>query len=1201
MASPSVSASDIHMSDCVPLVPPSAHPVCCASLTASTLHVQLGALGRTPARFLLDTGATHAFCTLDFARRTRLTVRPHSIKSVLLADTSCPVAVVGRVRASVRMGAFACVHDILVMESPASPDFDVLLGQTFLRQHKCVLNYSDSTVTLMAGPRQVVLDASDGSSTTAGVSASSLVAQLPALTQPLSDKLITGKAACKAVRRGAPAVLYWVKPEFVPAARTQPDSTASSGSAFAAVADQQPPEVAALLSEFSDVFQDLPSGLPPDRGVNHTIPIADSAAEPPFRRPYRMSPSEKEEVQRQVTELLNKGWIQPSTSPYGAPILFVQKPDGSLRMCVDYRALNAITVKNRYPMPRIDDIFDMLTGAKFFTSIDLQQGYHQIRIRPEDVPKTAVNSPMGHYEYLVLTFGLTNAPATFQTVMNRIFAKQLNRYVAVYLDDILIFSRSLSEHLQHLREVLQILRREKLYAKLAKCDFCKQAIRYLGHLVTPDGLRIDPAKCDVVQKWPTPANLRELRGFLGLANYFRRFIQGYSSLVAPLFGLLKTDTPFVWSSDCANAFAAVKRALVSAPVLRLPDFGKPFELITDASLLGIGAVLLQDGHPLSYYSRKFTPAERNYSTGEQELLAVFAALTEWRCYLEGSQTTLVTDHCPLTYLQTQSDLSRRQARWMQFMARFHYTWQYRPGRVNVADPISRCPSLAFVQAQELNGPVEMPVSQAILAAYPSDPFFSDSRKTAALTRTDLGFWLQAGRNGAPPRIVVPACATLRTRIIREHHDTPLAGHPGRDRTLELVTRTFWWPSVHADVNRYVLQCDGCQRNKSRTGPTPGLLQSLPIVDEPWQGVTMDFITGLLATDLGFDAIAVFVCRLTKMAHFVPCTTTITAEQLAELFFTVVVARHGEPESLISDRQAVMSGQFLQAYTALLGTQSRLSTAYRPQTDGQTERTNRTLEDMLRAFVAPEPNNWDKLLPAAEFAYNNAYHSSVGASPFFLNYGRNPRTPFARMLPIKFDVPAARAKAELIADALARAKRCIAAAHERQALNYNKGKVAVAFAPGDRVLLNAKNLRRGPGSKVRPPWLGPFTVVRMVGAAAVQLELPKTLRIHPTFHVSLLKPYRGDGPSQPVPVGQLDVDPDGSLIFAVDAVVDYRLDRKRFKVRNKYRYKPIHRYQVKWRGYDSAHNAWLEPSDFADNGLAIADYWRSQGKPCPHPI
>ena len=409
----------------------------------------------------------------------------------------------------------------------------------------------------------------------------------------------------------------------------------------------------ALLEEFEDVFPpELPSGLPPVRGVGHSIRV-ELGSTPPSRPMYRLSPTELDEVKAKVSDLLEKGFIEPSSSPYGAPILFVAKKDGSLRMVQDYRYLNKITIKDSYPLPRIDDLLDRISGAKYFSSLDLTSGYYQIRIPEEDVPKTAFKTPMGLFQFKVLCFGLTNAPATFQAAMDKMLGDFINDFVVVYLDDIMIYSKTLEDHEKHLRAVLERLREHKFYANLKKCDFMKSEVAFLGHIISADGIKVDPKKVQAVSEWDVPRDVRGVRSFLGLANYFRRFIQGFSKMVAPLTNLTKKDNSFVWTSECQDAFEKVKYSLTQAPVLVSPTRDKPYEVVSDASGIGLGAVLLQDGRPVAFESRKLSGAEQNYTVTEQEMLGVVHALQRWRCYLEGADFTVVTDHCPNTFFNTQ--------------------------------------------------------------------------------------------------------------------------------------------------------------------------------------------------------------------------------------------------------------------------------------------------------------------------------------------------------------------------------------------------------------------------------------------------------------------------------------------------------------------------------------------------------------------
>ncbi|GJP74954.1 hypothetical protein CLOP_g5462 [Closterium sp. NIES-67] len=409
-----------------------------------------------------------------------------------------------------------------------------------------------------------------------------------------------------------------------------------------------PPDLAELIRKYPEIFpEDLPAGLPPSRPEDHRIEL-EPGAQPTVQRQFRLSQPELEELQQQLDYLLTKGFIRPSTSPYAAPILFTPKKDGGFRMCIDYRALNRITIKSRYPIPRADDLLDQLCGAKFFSKIDLRGGYHQIRVAAEDCHKTAFRTRYGSYECLVMPFGLTNAPSTFQMTMNGVFRELLDKCVIIYLDNILIYSRSREQHLQDLDAVFTLLHKNRLITKGSKCNFLKQELEFLGHVVSTEGVKIDPRKIKTIQEWKPSTNLKELQSFLGFVNYVRRFIPNMAGLSAPLTDRLKDHDCFWWGEKQQAAFDQLKIALMSPPVLRISDPNRPYEVVTDASDIAIGAVLLQDFgdglQPVAYESRKLQGAEKNYTVHDKEMLTIVHAFKTWRCYLTGADVTVRTDH-----------------------------------------------------------------------------------------------------------------------------------------------------------------------------------------------------------------------------------------------------------------------------------------------------------------------------------------------------------------------------------------------------------------------------------------------------------------------------------------------------------------------------------------------------------------------------
>ena len=398
-----------------------------------------------------------------------------------------------------------------------------------------------------------------------------------------------------------------------------------------------------VVKDFPDVFSEELPGIPPVREVDLFIEILLGTTHT-SRAPYRMSPIELKELKIQLQELLDKGFIRPSVSPWGAPVLFMKKKDGTLRMCIDYQQINKVIMKNKYPLPRIEDLFDQLKGAGVFSKIDLRSVYYQLRVKDVDVLKTTFRTRYSHYEFLVMPFGLTNALAAFMDLMNRVFQPYLDQFCVVFIDDILVYSRDEQEHEQHLKIVLQTLREKKLYAKLSKCDFWLKEVSFLGHFMSAEGIRVDPAKMEVVVNWKLPRSVTEVRSFLGLAGYYRRFVKGFSIIASLLTKLFRKGVNFDWSDKFQNSFEQLKEMLVEAPVLTQPTSGKEYTLYSDASGIGLGCVLMQDGKVVAYASRQLKPHEQNHPTHDLELVAVVFALKIWRHYLYGEKCIIYTDH-----------------------------------------------------------------------------------------------------------------------------------------------------------------------------------------------------------------------------------------------------------------------------------------------------------------------------------------------------------------------------------------------------------------------------------------------------------------------------------------------------------------------------------------------------------------------------
>lgn len=548
---------------------------------------------------------------------------------------------------------------------------------------------------------------------------------------------------------------------------------------------------------------------------------------------------------------------------------------------MDYRYLNTLTVKHDYPIPIIDELLEELHGAKFFSKIDLRSGYFQILMKPEDRYLTAFSTHHGHFEFLVMPFGLCNAPATFQSLMNHVFRDQLRKTVLVFFYDILVYSPTLEEHFSHLEQVLDLLRQNKLFAKKSKCSFGLGRVEYLGHVITEHGVSTDPDKISYMVQWPKPKNVKQLRGFLGLTGYYRKFIKHYGLISKPLTDLLKKDS-FHWNEKADLAFQELKQVMTIAPVLALPNFQLPFVLETDASGVGIGAVLMQEDRPFAYLSKALCPQNQSLSIYEREFLAVLMAVQKWRCYLQGHKFIIKTDQQALRYLLDQKSLSPMQQKSFTKLVGLDYEIEYKKGVENrAADALSRC----YVHTTHYTAlttvvPVRM---QKVINSYKSDILLDAT--------TYPEFQLTSGVVRYKGRVAIGSDPVLRKAILTEMHASSYGGHSGILGTYMRAKGVFYWPQMKTDIEQLVHGCDVCQRTKRDQGPYPGLLQPLPIPERAWTHISMDFIEGLPHSQ-GKSVILVVVDRFTKYGHFLALSHPYTAQSVAKLFLDVLTSYMG---------------------------------------------------------------------------------------------------------------------------------------------------------------------------------------------------------------------------------------------------------------------------------------------------------------------
>ncbi|QRW06191.1 Retrotransposable element Tf2 protein [Ceratobasidium sp. AG-Ba] len=821
------------------------------------------------------------------------------------------------------------------------------------------------------------------------------------------------------------------------------------GRPLTAKAGKEIPAIPEEFMEFIDVFsEELFKKLPEHRPFDCNIDFVEGSDLPKPAKVYPLSPIESRTIKEFIDQELADGKIRPSKSPIASPCFFVRKKDGSLRLVTDYRKINNITIPDQFPMPLQVELVDQVKNAKIYSKLDLRWGFNNIRIKEGDEWKTAFRTAYGIYEYLVMPFGLKNAPAVLQRMMNDIFRHLLGVTVVVYMDDILIFSEKEENHAEHVKEVLKILRENNLYAKLSKCEFFVKKVIFLGLVITPEGISMEEEKIKAIMEWGAPRKIKEVQAFLGFVNFYRRFIAEFSKIARPLHDLTK----------------------------KIPNLNGP---------KNANRPLRKSRNGPGKMSNKPDALSRRHDHEDipnpQQIMINAERFKGFKANIEIDIISMI--------------------------------------REGLSDDESLTTLIASTKKKE-----DLPPS--IRKQYDKYEW-----------KEDL-LWYEG-------RIVIPENKEIRLAILEMHHDNPIAGHQGQARTLELISRRYYWPAMKQQVNRFVETCEICQRSKGHKHYAPQ--KPLPIPQKPWEDIAYDFIVKLPESQ-GMDSILVVIDRFSRQAHFIPCLESTNAEGVADLFIKEVWKLHGLPKTTVSDRGPTFNSQFLKALYAKLGINPKFSTAFHPETDGITERTNQWLEGFLRSFCNYRQDDWVRWLPIAEFCHNNQVNSATGKTAFETIYGLHPRWD---LVDLEVNAP----NAADMADSMQEIWDEVIASMEFYRSKESDPKRE--YKVGDKVWLVGQNITtRRPSKKLDNKKLGPFVISEKISSHAYRLELPKTMRTHNVFHINLLAPFTEDKDfhrrqARPPPI----VTEEGEEEYEVDHVVAWEQRKNGLY------------YQIRWKGYD----------------------------------
>lgn len=912
-----------------------------------------------------------------------------------------------------------------------------------------------------------------------------------------------------------------------------------------------------IIAQYHDVFSTTDTDMGRTDKVQHRIDTGDS---PPIKQaPRRIPFAQQEEVEIMLRDMEQSGVIEESQSPWTSPVVLVKKKDGSTRFCVDYRRLNSVTKKDSYPLPRIDDTLDTLTGSKWFSTLDLKSGYWQVAVHPQDREKTAFSTGNGLWQFKVMPFGLCNAPATFERLMETVLRGMTWKTCLVYLDDVIILGKSFDDHLKNIREILQKMREAGLKLNSKKCCFLQKEVKYLGHVISENGVRTDPIKIDAVSRWPCPKDVHELRSFLGLCTYYRRFVRNFANIAKPLHRLTEDNRDFDWNDECDEAFQSLKKALCSAPILTFPVPGKTFILDTDASNFGIGAVLSQESEGreqvIAYFSKVLSKPEKNYCVTRRELLAVVKAVKHFHKYLYGQRFVLRTDHASLRWLFQFKNPEGQVARWLQQLQEYDFEIRHRKGEQHKnADTLSRrpcCEDCHHCRRQELkNPPVASGCKRTVLRGPenwrvdviaeeqnedPNIGFIYNLKKADASRPvwSDLSgkspevkaYWAQwdslVMKDGLLKRVWESPDGRESTfltvlpkkrvpEVLEAVHNGIGGGHFGVNKTLEKAKERFYWVNSRQDVEEWCRQCKDCASTKGPKTRTRGRMMQY-LVGTPFERIAIDIAGPFPKSKAGNRYILVAMDYFSKWpeVYAIPNQEAVT---IAEVLFQNWICRYGIPLELHSDQGRNFESEVFQNLCRLLGIAKTRTTPLHPQSDGMVERFNKTLGTYLKIVIDQQQSNWDTCIQPFLLAYRSAKHNSTGRTPAQLVFGRDLRLPV--------DITVGRPDApESTDDYLGHLRERLQVVHEeaRQKLQLESDRMKTrydikansdGFNIGDKVWLFNPQRRKGRSPKLQRSWEGPYTIVTKLNDIVYRIQRGPTAK-KKIVNISRLCRYQED--------------------------------------------------------------------------------------------